>query len=415
MHSGRKTGNLGASNMTKLPSIQDAEVNGKRVFLRCDFNVPLDENGNITDESRILASLKTIHNLLDRGARVFVTSHLGRPKGIASPELSLKPVATRLADLVGGEVPLVKEYLGSDEPEALKKVKPGEIAVLENVRFWPGETKNDKELAASYARLADIYVNDAFGTSHREHASVVGIARNLPHYAGFLLIEELEHLDKLLSSDVQRPYVVVLGGAKVSNKLPILEFLAPRTDLIVIGGAGAATFLKAQWREVGISKVEEDLIDSVRKILDNQATSGYRVELPRDMLVAQNAEQHTAPRQVDVDDFPHDCACYDIGIKTRRAWDPLLRKAGTIIWNGPMGLFEDWRYNGGTRAVAKAIALGKAYSVAGGGETMSAINHFGLGWGFSHISTGGGASLEYLSGVTLPGVAALLETQPPVK
>jgi phosphoglycerate kinase len=398
--------------MTKLPSIQDADVNGKRVFLRCDFNVPLDDQGNIADESRILASLRTVHHLLDRGARVFVTSHLGRPKGGASPELSLKPVAVRLADLVGGEVPLVTDYLGTGEPEQLKKVGPGEIAVLENVRFWPGETKNDLDLAKAYARLADIYVNDAFGTSHREHASVVGVAKFLPHYAGFLMEEELDHLDKLLSVDVQRPYVVVLGGAKVQNKLPILEFLAPRTDIILIGGAGAFTFLKAQWREVGISRVEEDLIDAVRKIMDNQATMGYRIELPRDILAAQNTEPSTPPRMVDVDDIPHDCAGYDIGVKTRKAWDPLLRRAGTVIWNGPMGLFEDWRYNGGTRAVAKAIALSKAYSVAGGGETMSAINHFGLGWGFSHISTGGGASLEYLSGRTLPGVAILLEPQP---
>jgi phosphoglycerate kinase len=399
--------------MTRLPSIQDADVNGKRVFLRCDYNVPLDDQGNIADESRLLASLRTVHHLLDRGARVFVTSHLGRPKGVVDPKLSLKPVAIRLADLVGGEVPLVTDYLDGDEPEALKKVKAGEIAVLENVRFWPGETKNDIELAKAYSRLADIYVNDAFGTSHRENSSVTGIAKFLPHYAGFLLEEELEHLDKLLSEDVQRPYIVVLGGAKVANKLPILENLAPRTDIIMIGGAGAFTFLKAQWREVGISRVEEDLIDSVRKILDSQAQTGYRVELPRDILVAPNADPGTPPRQVDIDDFPHDCAGYDIGIKTRKAWDPLLRRAGTVIWNGPMGLFEDWRYNGGTRAIAKAIALGKGYSVAGGGETMSAINHFGLGWGFSHISTGGGASLEYLSGRTLPGVAVLLEPQPP--
>jgi 3-phosphoglycerate kinase len=398
--------------MTRLPSVQDADVGGKRVFLRCDFNVPLDDMGNIADESRILASLKTIHNLLDRGARVFVTSHLGRPKGQMSPELSLKPVALRLADLVGGPVPLVKDYLGEEEPPELKAVKPGEIAVLENVRFWNGETKNDPDLAKAYARLGDIYVNDAFGTSHREHASVVGVAKLLPHYAGFLLEEELEHLDKLLSEDVQRPYVVVLGGAKVENKLPILEYLAPRTDIIMIGGAMAFTFLKAQWREVGISRVEEDIIDDVRRILDSQASMGYRVELPRDILVAANADPATTPRMVDIDDFPHDCAGYDIGEKTRKAWDPLLRRAGTVIWNGPMGMFEDWRYNGGTRAIAKAIALGKAYSVAGGGETMSAINHFGLGWGFSHISTGGGASLEYLSGRTLPGVAVLLEPQP---
>lgn len=398
--------------MPRLPHIQDVDVNGKRVFLRCDYNVPLDESGNIADESRILASLKTVHHLLDRGAKVLVTSHLGRPKGQQSPELSLKPVANRLADLVGGEVPLITDYLEGEIPAPILNLKPGEIAVLENVRFWPGETKNDNSLAKAYARLADIYVNDAFGTSHREHASVVGIARYLPHYAGYLLIDELEHLDKLLSEDVLRPFVVVLGGAKVQNKLPILEYLAPRTDSILIGGACAFTFLKAQWREVGISKVEEDLIDEVRKILDNQATMGYRVELPRDMLVAVNPEPLTSPRIVDIDDFPHDCCGYDIGPKTRRAWDPLLRRAGTVLWNGPMGLFEDWRYNGGTRAVAKAIALGKAYSVAGGGETMSAINHFGLGWGFSHISTGGGASLEYLSGVTLPGVAALLEPQP---
>lgn len=398
--------------MTELPHVMDADVQGKRVFLRCDYNVPLDSEGKITDESRILASLRTVHNLLDRGARVYVTSHLGRPKGAPDPSLSLKPVANRLADLVGGAVPLVTDYIDGKPPKALDEIGPGEIAVLENVRFWPGETKDDADLAKAYARLADIFVNDAFGTSHRAHASVHGIAKHLPHFAGFLLHDELNHLDKLLSEEVKRPYVVVLGGAKVKNKLPILEFLSPRVDIILIGGASAFTFLKAQWREVGISKVDEDMIDAARTILHNQATMGYRVELPRDMLVAPNADEDTEPYTVDIDDFPHDCAGYDIGAKTRKAWDPLLRRAGTVLWNGPMGLFEDWRYNGGTRAVAKAIALGNAYSVAGGGETMSAINHFGLGWGFSHISTGGGASLEYLSGRTLPGVAALLEPQP---
>ncbi len=398
--------------MNQLPHVKDADVRGKRVFLRCDYNVPLDDNGNILDESRILASLRTVHHLLDRGARVFVTSHLGRPKGEVKPELSLKPVAVRLADLVGGEVPLVTDYVDGEPPEILDSIQPGEIAVLENVRFLPGETKNDPEISKAFARLADVFVNDAFGTSHRAHASVVGIAEHLPHYAGFLLHDELDHLDLLLSEDLDRPYVVVLGGAKTSNKLPILEFLTPRVDIILIGGACAFTFLKAQWREVGTSRVEEDRIDGVRTILDNQATMGYRVELPRDMLVAPDADQDTQPREVEIDDFPHDCAGYDIGTKTRKAWDPLLRRAGTVLWNGPMGLFEDWRYNGGTRAIAKAIALGKAYSVAGGGETMSAINHFGLAWGFSHISTGGGASLEYLSGRPLPGVAALHLAQP---
>jgi phosphoglycerate kinase len=398
--------------MTDMPHVMDADVQGKRVFLRCDYNVPLDDQGKITDESRILASLRTVHNLLDRGARVFVTSHLGRPKGVPDPALSLKPVAVRLADLVGGDVPLVTDYVDGKPPKILDQIGPGEIAVLENVRFLPGETKDDPDLAKAYARLADIFVNDAFGTSHRAHASVHGIARLLPHYAGFLLHDELDHLDKLLSEEVRRPYVVVLGGAKVENKLPILEFLAPRVDIILIGGASAFTFLKAQWREVGISKVDDDMIEAARTVLHNQATMGYRVELPRDMLVAQNADEATEPKMVDMDDFPHDCAGFDIGLKTRKAWDPLLRRAGTVLWNGPMGLFEDWRYNGGTRAVAKAIALGNAYSVAGGGETMSAINHFGLGWGFSHISTGGGASLEYLSGRTLPGVAVLQEPQP---
>jgi phosphoglycerate kinase len=398
--------------MTKLPHVKDADVKGKRVFLRCDYNVPLDEKGKITDESRILASLRTVHNLLDRGAIVIVTSHLGRPKGQIVPELSLEPVATRLADLVGGDVPLITDYIDGETPEIIEQLQPGEIAVLENTRFWPGETKNDPELGRKYASFGEIFVNDAFGTSHRAHASVVGVAGHLPHYAGFLLHDELDHLDTLLSEEVARPYVVVLGGAKVKNKLPILEFLAPRVDIILIGGASAFTFLKAQWREVGISKVENDMINAARTVLTNQAVMGYRVELPRDLLVAPDHDPATKPKLVDIDDFPTDCAGYDIGIKTRATWDPLLRRAGTVLWNGPMGLFEDWRYNGGTRSVAKAIALGNAYSVAGGGETMSAINHFGLGWGFTHISTGGGASLEYLSGKTLPGVAALLEEQP---
>ena len=398
--------------MNKLPHVMDADVQGKKVFLRCDFNVPLDKEGKITDESRILASLRTIHNLLDRGARVFVTSHLGRPKGKVVPELSLKPVAIRLADLVGGDVPLIENYIDGEVPEVLNQIGPGEIAVLENTRFWPGETKNDPALAKAFARLADVYVNDAFGTSHRADASVDGIARLLPHYAGFLLHDELDHLDTLLTDEVKRPYTVVLGGAKVSNKLPILEFLAPKVDNVLIGGGCAFTFLKAQWREIGKSMIEEDMLDAARTIMTNQATMGYRIELPRDMLVAPNADPGTEPVCVDMDDFPPDCIGYDIGMKTRKAWDALLRRSGTVLWNGPMGFFEDWRYNGGTRAVAKAIAISKAYSVAGGGETMSAINHFGLGWGFSHISTGGGASLEYLSGKTLPGVAALLEPQP---
>ncbi|MCK4719922.1 phosphoglycerate kinase [bacterium] len=400
--------------MPTLPHVKDADVDGKRVFLRCDFNVPLDSECNITDETRILASLRTIHFLLDRGARVYVTSHLGRPKGKVVPELSLKPVATRLADLVGGEVPLIEDYIDGDYPETLDRISPGEIAVLENTRFFPGETKNDPELGAAYARLADIYVNDAFGTSHRAHASVVSVAERLPHYAGFLLVEEIEHIDGLLQEDVARPYVVCLGGAKVKNKLPILEFLAPRVDTILIGGACAFTFLKAQWREVGTSMVEEDMIEAARTVLTNQANMGYRIELPRDLLVAPNSDPDTEARLVDIEDFPHDCAGFDIGSKTQGAWDPLLRRAGTVLWNGPMGLFEDWRYNGGTRAIAKAIALGQGFSVAGGGETMSAINHFGLGWGFSHMSTGGGASLEYMSGKVLPGVAVLLDPQPVV-
>jgi len=403
---------MGGLPMIDLPHVKDADVQGKKVFLRCDYNVPLTDDGQITDESRILASLKTVHHLLDRGARVYVTSHLGRPKGEIVPSLSLKPVARRLADLVGGDVPLIEDYVGNDVSELLESVGPGEIAVLDNTRFWPGETKNDMELGKRFASFADVFVNDAFGTSHRAHASVEAVAHFLPHYAGFLLHEEIQRLEELLSEDVTRPFVVVLGGAKVSNKLPILEFLAPRVDSILIGGAAAFTFLKAQWREVGISKVEDEVVGDARTILHNQETMGYRVELPRDMLVAPNADENTEPRLVDIDDFPHDCAGYDIGLKTRGAWDPLLRRAGTVIWNGPMGLFEDWRYNGGTRAVAKAIALGSAYSVAGGGETMSSINHFGLGWGFSHISTGGGASLEYLSGKVLPGVAVLMEPQP---
>lgn len=398
--------------MPKLPHVKDADVQGKRVFLRCDFNVPLNSDGKITDETRILASLRTIHHLLDRGARVFVTSHLGRPKGKVVPELSLAPVAKRLADLVGGEVPLIEEYIDGEPPEFLDQIGPGEIAVLENTRFLPGEEKNDPELGAAFARLADIFVNDAFGTSHRAHASVVAVAELLPHYAGFLLVEEIERLDKLLQEDIVRPYVVVLGGAKVKNKLPILEFMAPKVDTILIGGACAFTFLKAQWREVGISMVEEEMIEAARTVLTNQANMGYRIELPRDLLVAPNADPDTEPEMVDVNDIPKNCAGYDIGLNTRRAWDPLLRRAGTVLWNGPMGLFEDWRYNGGTRAIAKAIALGQGFSVAGGGETMSAINHFGLGWGFSHMSTGGGASLEYMSGKTLPGVAVLMEERP---
>jgi phosphoglycerate kinase len=400
--------------MPTLPHVKDADVQGKRVFLRCDFNVPIDAEGHITDESRILASLRTIHHLLDRGARVFVTSHLGRPKGKPDPEFSLAPVAKRLADLVGGEVPLIESYVEGEIPELCNQIGPGEIAILENTRFYPGEEKNDPALSKAFARLADVFVNDAFGTSHRAHSSVVGIAELLPHYAGFLLIEETEHLDTLLRDDITRPYVVVLGGAKVKNKLPILEFMAPRVDIILIGGGCAFTFLKAQWREVGKSMVEEDLIDAARTVLTNQATMGYRIELPRDLLVAPNAEENTEPVMVDVNDIPQDCAGYDIGFNTRKAWDPLLRRAGTVFWNGPMGLFEDWRYNGGTRAIAKAIALGQGFSVAGGGETMSAINHFGLGWGFSHMSTGGGASLEYMSGKILPGVAVLLEPQPMV-
>ncbi|HEX9744287.1 MAG TPA: phosphoglycerate kinase [bacterium] len=399
--------------MTNLPHINDANVEGKRVFLRCDHNVPINGDGKITDDSRIKASLRTIHELLDMGAIVLVTSHLGRPKGGPDPRLSLKPVADRLTQLIGINIPLIEEYISGPIPESITRLQPGQMAVLENVRFFDGESKNDPELARAYARLADIFVNDAFGTSHRAHASVHAIAEFLPHYAGYLLEDELDHLRKLISPDVVRPYIVVLGGAKAENKLPVLEFLKDKVDTIMIGGSCANTFLKAIGKEIGTGQAEDDLIDDVRRVLNDQHRLGYRIELPRDLLVAPDLEPNTEPSIVDLDHIPPDCSSYDVGPKTIVAWKPLLRRAGTVLWNGPVGMFEDPRYVFGTRAVAKAIALStRSYSVAGGGETMSAINKLGLGWGFSHISTGGGASLEYMSGKLLPGVAALMEPQP---
>jgi phosphoglycerate kinase len=387
--------------------ITDLDVKGKLVFLRVDFNVPLDDKGEIRDDTRIRASLPTIAWLLDRGARLVIASHLGRPKGKMDPAMSLKPAARRLAQIVPNKVHMAPDVIGDDVARLKRDLGEGEALLLENVRFYKEEEKNDAEFARKLAEGVDIFINDAFGSSHRAHASVVGIAGFVPvKAAGYLMKKEVDYLKKAVHTPV-KPYVAILGGAKVSDKIEIIESLLGKADHILIGGAMTYTFLKAQGLGVGKSLVEDDQIEVALVILDKARTSAVSFHLPQDHILASAPEAGAAVKVVESLPFPEDMMGVDIGPKTVSGYAAVIATAKTVFWNGPMGIFEIDAFAQGTIGIAKAVAASRAISIVGGGDSIAAVKKAGVKDKISHISTGGGASLEYIAYETLPGITAL--------
>lgn len=389
--------------------LSDAQVRGKRALVRVDFNVPLDGDGNVTDDTRIRASLPTLRLLLDRGARPIVLSHLGRPKGKPDPKYSLQPAAVRLQELMGCTVNFVESTDSDEAIQACRTVKDGEILVLENTRFLGGEEKNDERLARSLAELGDFFVNDAFGSAHRAHASTVGVAEHLrPAVAGLLMELELEYLGGALSNP-KKPFIAILGGAKISGKIDVIEQLLPKVDGLLIGGAMACTFYRAMGLETGKSLVEEDRVSMAKDLL---ARAGMRLTLPHDAMVAPSLERAKEAKAVARTAIPKDQAMFDIGPQTMASYARAIATAKTIIWNGPMGVFETPPFDAGTRAIADAMASATAkgaITIVGGGDSAAAVSEAGLETKMSHVSTGGGASLEFLEGKKLPGVEILDE------
>ena len=387
-------------------TVKDIDVKGKKVLVRVDFNVPLDENKNITDETRINAALPTIKYLLDNGAAVILCSHLGRPKGEFNMKYSLAPVASRLKELFPGKVTFATDVIGDSAKAAVAAVKPGEIVLLENLRFHAEEEKNDHEFAKKLASYADVYVNDAFGTAHRAHASTAGVADYLPAVAGFLIGKELDIMGKALENP-ERPFVAILGGKKVSDKIGVINNLLDKVDTLIIGGAMAYTFFKAMGLETGKSLVEEDKIDLAKSLIEKAEKKGVKMLLPVDTIVADKFGEDANTENVDRDKIPADMEGLDIGLKTRELFASEIKNAKTVIWNGPMGVFEIEKFAGGTKAVAAAMAECKGITIIGGGDSAAAVEQLGYADKMTHISTGGGASLEFLEGLELPGVAAL--------
>ncbi len=390
-----------------VKSIRDVELKGKRVFFRFDFNVPLDGGGGIQDDTRIRRAVPTLKLALGAGAKCILSSHLGRPKGQRKPELSLKPVAERLSKLLNVEVAFVQDCIGPEVKAAVDALQPGGALLLENLRFHAGETKNDEEFARELGSIADVFVNDAFGTAHRAHASTAGITQFVgTKAAGLLLMEELESLGKAFSNPA-RPLIALFGGAKVSDKLGVLENLADRLDTILIGGGMANTFLKAQGVNPGISKTEDDLLETAVKIMESVQKNGNRIILPADVVTAEAIEPKARTMVCEVESIPPGEMALDIGPRTSALFRKEIEAAATIVWNGPMGVFETEPFKNGTRNVARAVGAAKAFSVVGGGDTVRAVKLFGVRDRISYISTGGGAFMEYMEGKTLPGVAAL--------
>ena len=390
-------------------TVQDVDVHGKKVLLRCDFNVPQDkETGAITSDKRIVAALPTIRYLLENGAAVIACSHLGKPKGERRPELSLAPVAKRLSELLDRPVLFAADTVGPDAKAKAAALKPDEILLLENTRFEPGETKNDPALAKELASLAELFVSDAFGTVHRAHASTVGVASYLPAVSGFLVAKELEVMGRALD-DPKRPFVAVLGGAKVSDKINVINNLLNKADTIIIGGGMAYTFAKAKGGSIGQSLLEADKQEYALEMIAKAQEKGVKLLLPVDTLAAKEFSPDAEPVAVDAMAIPDDMQGLDIGPKTVELFCNAVKGAGTIVWNGPMGVFEFDAFAGGTRAMAQALAESGAVTIVGGGDSAAAVEQLGFADRITHISTGGGASLEFLEGKELPGVACLLD------
>jgi len=388
--------------------IRKLECRGKRVFVRVDFNVPLD-GATVTDDARIAAALPTIRLLRDKGARVVLASHLGRPKGEVREEFRLAPVAKRLEELLGETVACTDDCVGERAREAAAALPEGGVLLLENLRFHAGETKNDPAFGAELAKLADLYVNDAFGACHRAHASVVGVPRVLGNAAAGLLVEkEIESFRRVLT-DPARPFVAVLGGAKVADKIPVLTHLVEKVNALVIGGGMAYTFLKAQGIPVGTSRVEADLLDTAKEILERARAGGVEVMLPSDHVAARDFDPGAKPVVVEEPAIAEGLMGLDIGEGTRRRYAARIESAGTVVWNGPMGVFEWEAFSAGTRAVGEAMTRCRGTTVVGGGASAAAMKQFGLKDGVTHVSTGGGASLELLEGKALPGLAVIEE------
>ena len=391
-----------------ISDLQDNELRGKRVLVRVDFNVPMDKQGNITDDMRIRAALPTVRHLIDRGAKALLISHLGRPKGVTEG-LRMDPIAKRLAELL--ECPVIKldDCVGEEVEAAIAKMTNGEVAMLENVRFHPEEEANDVAFAKRLAALADVYVNDAFGTAHRAHASTEGVARILPGVCGFLIQKELEIMGKSLD-DPRRPFVAIIGGAKVSSKIMVIRNLARKVDTLIIGGGMVYTFLKAQGIEVGKSLVEEKFLAEAEGIwTELKAMTRLQLIIPLDVVIAAEAAAGAPTKVVPIDRIPPDRMGLDIGPETVERFKAAIRTAGTIIWNGPLGVFEIEQFAKGTNEIAAALASSKAVTIIGGGDSASAVEKAGVADRITHISTGGGASLEYLEGKELPGIAILKE------
>jgi len=383
-------------------TVRDVSVAGKRVIVRVDFNVPLAE-GHVADDTRIRAALPTVQFLLDEGARVILMSHLGRPKGQVKEEMRLGPVGERLSALLGRPMTALRDCVGPEVRAAAERLAEGEVLLLENLRFHPGEEKNDPAFARALASLAEVYVNDAFGTAHRAHASTVGVADYLPAVAGFLVEKEIEFLGQALDSPA-RPFVTILGGAKISDKIGVVDHLLDKVDRLLVGGGMANTFLKAQGLEMGDSLVEDDALDTARDLL---ARAGDRLLLPVDVVVADEFADDAASMTVAVENVPPGWRVLDIGPETVACFREALTGARTVVWNGPMGVFEFPNFARGTAALARALAGLEATTIVGGGDSAAAVRQAGLAEEMTHISTGGGASLDMLEGKTLPGLAAL--------
>ncbi|MFD2867178.1 phosphoglycerate kinase [Kurthia populi] len=391
--------------MNEKKSVKDIDVKGKRVFVRVDFNVPM-EDGKVTDDTRIRAALPTIQYLVDEGAKVILSSHLGRPKGEVKEELRLTAAGERLAELLGKPVKKLDESVGENVKAVVAAMEDGDIVLLENVRFHAGEEKNDPALAKQFAELADVYVNDAFGAAHRAHATTAGIAEFLPAVSGFLMQKELDVLGKALA-DPERPFTAIIGGAKVKDKIDVINHLLEKVDNLIIGGGLSYTFTKAQGHEVGTSLLEEDKIDLAKSFIKKAEDKGVNFYMPVDAVVADEFSKDANTKVVDIDKIPADYMGLDIGPKTAEIYADVIKNSKLIIWNGPMGVFEMDAFANGTKAVANAMAETEGYTVIGGGDSAAAVEKFGVAEKMSHVSTGGGASLEFMEGKELPGVVAL--------